>query len=510
MGRGFSFLLAISALTGLAPAAIGQYPYPYGPMPVQYSQLPYGYPAPMPSPYAQPYGYPAPMPSPYAQPYRYPAPMPAYGPNPMMARPMYYAPAPMMQQAAPMWQAPAAKNTKVFVYGPLDETVGAASPNPIAAPPNPVAAPLKLGNGPSGVSAAQGMTTRGGARVLPTFSKADLLPEGCGPGCDDFPEACGPAFGPKPYEPPMRGRGHFIGEVGAYFLTPLSVSRIAYNTARNGGTTGTDFPQPVDWGARAWVGYMFHSGWGLRGGYEYLRGSIRQSIANADAATMITTPLPAPFQIVSPSAALNGGIGPDRFRFSQRLDLHVADTELLKETSFLDTTFLFSFGARYARMMQSYSATRTNPGGNNGAVTVALDRDDLDTSNRFEGWGPTTSFEAVHPLGCGFSMYGNVRGSFLWGPDRFAQNLHNQNRTVTAAGVATFTDTFNSNDAFDSRFVSILEVEAGVQYGHRFGRCYFFARAGGVFQRWWDVGNPTNANGSLNFLGGTVRAGITY
>jgi hypothetical protein len=501
MGRGFAFLLSISALTALTPAAFGQYPYPYGPMPMQYSRPPYGYPAPMPSPYMQPYGYPAPM--------------PAYGPNPMMARPMYYAPAPMMQQTAPMWQAPEAKNTKVFVYGPVDETVGVPSPNPIAAPPNPLVAPLKSEAEPSGVSATQGVLTRGGARLPPTFSKADLFPEGCGPegcgpGCDDCPEACGPSRGPQPYEPPMRGRGHFIGEVGAYFLTPLSVSRIAYNTTRNGGTTGTDFPQQVDWGARASAGYMFHCGWGVRGNYEYLRGSIRQSIANADPTTMITTPLPAPFQIVSPSATLNGGIGPDRFRFSQRLELHVADTEVLKETSFLDTTFLVSFGARYARMMQSYSATRTNPGGGNGAVTVALDRMDLDTSNRFEGWGPTTSLEAVHPLGCGFSIYGNVRGSFLWGTDRFAQNLHNQNRTVTAAGLATFTDAFNSNDAFDSRYVSILEVEAGVQYGHRFGRCYFFARAGGVFQRWWDVGNPTNANGSLNFLGGTVRTGITY
>jgi hypothetical protein len=496
MGRGFGFFLAISALISLTHAAFGQYPYPYGPMPAQYWQPPYGYPAPMPSQYTQPYGYPAPM--------------PAYGPNPMMARPMYYAPAPMMQQAAPMWQAPAAKNTKVFVYGPLDERIVITSPNPIAAPPNPVARPVESNAGPAGVSAAQGVLTRGGARVLPTFSKADLVPDVCGPSCDDFPEACRPASGPQPYEPPMRGRGHFIGEVGTYFLTPLSTSRSAFNTTANGATTGTDFPHQVDWGARASVGCMFHSGWGIRDNYEYLRGSISRSAVNANPNTRITTPLPAPFQIMSPSVALNGGIGPDLLRFKQRLDLNVVDTEVLKETNFLDTTFLFSIGARFARMEQSYSATRTNPGGNNGAVTVALDRDDLNTSNHFQGWGPTTSFEAVHPVGCGFSIYGNVRGSFLWGTDRFVQNLHNQNRTVSAAGVPTFNDVFNTTEEFGSRYVSILEVEAGVQYGHRFGRCYFFARAGGVFQRWWDVGNPTNANGSLTFLGGTVRAGVTY
>ena len=35
-------------------------------------------------------------------------------------------------------------------------------------------------------------------------------------------------------------------------------------------------------------------------------------------------------------------------------------------------------------MSQSYTASRVNPGGNNGVVTVALDREDLDSVNRFD------------------------------------------------------------------------------------------------------------------------------
>ena len=282
MRRGIAFLLPLSALIGLTPTAFGQSPYPYGPLPMQYSQPPYGYPAPV--QYMQPYGY-----SPQ---------MPVYGPNPMMARPMYYAPAPMMPPPGPTWQAPAANNTKVFVYGPLLETYPRsksefgiqADPGsgklPVAVPPHPLAA-LRAGGMPtpgsgaggepgqagvgmaptsesSGVSTTQGTSPEvpagrrshrvDSARVLPTFSKMDLLPESCGPGCDDCPEACSPPCGPQPYEPPMRGHGHFIGEVGAYFLSPLSTSRIAYNTTRNGATTSTDFPHQVDWGPRAWLG----------------------------------------------------------------------------------------------------------------------------------------------------------------------------------------------------------------------------------------------------------------
>ena len=265
----------------------------------------------------------------------------------------------------------------------------------------------------------------------------------------------------------------------------------------------------VDWGPQGSFGYVFHTGWGVRGNYEYLRGTTSLGVTNANPAVTITS-ASAAFPMTSPSATLAAGIGVDQYTFGQRLEKHVADIEAVKEAHFLDTTLLFSVGGRYARMTQSYSATRINPGGAAAGATVALDRDDLNVSNRFEGWGLTTSMEAVHPLGCGFAVYGNVRGSFLWGTDRFAQNDRVQTRTVNAAGAANFADTTTSLEAIGNRYVSVLELESGVQFGCRAGRTYLFARAGGVYQRWWDVGNPTAAGGSLTFLGGTARVGITY
>jgi hypothetical protein len=304
----------------------------------------------------------------------------------------------------------------------------------------------------------------------------------------------------------MRGRGHFIGEVGAYFLVPLFNPRTAFNNS----TTGVhEFPHQVDIGPRVALGYVFHSGWGFRADYEYLRGTLSQSTANADPTTTITTPLPA-FPLMSPSAALAGGIGIDQYRFRQQLELNIVDLEGLKEWTCMDTTLLFSFGVRYARLVQKYEATRVNTGGSNGAVTVAFDREDVDAVNRFEGWGPTLGLEAIHPLQCGWALYGNVRGSFLWGTDHFTQNYAAHTRSVDATGVPTFTDTVTATEANVHRFAPMFETEAGVQYGCRIGHCYVFIRGGFVYQHWFDVGTPTTSGGHVGFVGATIRTGITF
>jgi hypothetical protein len=510
MRRGGAYLIAVAAMIGFTSAALGQYPYPYPPMPAPYGPMPY---APMPAQYMQPYG---PMPM---QPYG-PMPMQPYAPMPMQSN--YYGPAPMMTQPAPMWQAPPAppRNTKVFVYGPLlDETVTvvpaqpAPAPNPIAlapnsaatavAPPNPAPAPT------APIAPAQATLTRGG-KMLPTYSKLDLPPDACG---DDCGPACGNACGPTcppSCELPMHGRGHFIGEVGAYFLVPLGVNRTAFTASNAAGSTTTDFNREMEYGVRAALGYMSHNGWGVRASYEFLRGTASTGTANSDPTATFATPGSPPFQIVSPSAALAGGLGTDTFSMSQTREVNAVDIEALKQCDFLDTTFLIGVGARYARFTQTYSASRSNPGGNNGAVNVLSDSQGLDMNNRFEGWGPTVSLEVSHPLGCGFSIYGDVRGSFLWGRDRFAQTAATSGLSVDPTGMVTSANGTSISEDEGTRYVTVIETEAGVQFGHRFHKCYVFVRAGAVYQRWFDVGNPTTSNGSVTFVGGTVRAGITY
>jgi hypothetical protein len=348
-------------------------------------------------------------------------------------------------------------------------------------------------------------------KTAPVVSKDQLPPDACGPDCE---EACGPGMNcnmPR-WAWPIRGRGHFIAEMGGYLLVPFSDTRSAFSTTTGGVTTAANFPTRYDYGPRASVGYVAHTGWGGRVNYWYLQGTSSIAAGNfPGSGTTITTPLAAPFLINSPGTSLNAGVGVDNFLFNERLRLHVADAEVVRECSFLDTNYLFSFGGRYVDMTQSYTASRVNPGGVNAGTAVALDNESLNSSSFFHGWGPTAMLEFVHPLVCGFSAYGNVRGSVLFGVERFGQNYSLANRTTSPAGVVNFTNTNLSANVYDNRLVPILEPEVGLQFGFRTGRrCYWFGRVGAVYQRWWNVGTPTTANGYLSFVGGTARIGLAY
>jgi hypothetical protein len=376
--------------------------------------------------------------------------------------------------------------------------------------------PLPIRKGDPAIPVKQGQLpttpppTNDPYRTMPTYSKTDLLPDSFGDSCADG--SCQPNYpAPPVHEPAMHGRGHFIGEVAASFLVPIFNTRTAYTTIdAAGNATSTDFKHMLDVGAGGYLGYVCHNGWGIRAGYFHINGAISTTASNADPATTIVTPT-GPLSIVSPSPTLAAGLGVDQLKFTQRIAADVADLEVVKECHCFDSTFLFSFGGRYARFVQSYTATRTNPGGDNGVVAVAVDRENLDVSNYYQGWGPTVSFDAVHPICCwGLSLYGTGRGSFLWGTDRYGQNYHLVNTTIPAGGAAVFTDTSNSVITSDTRYVSSLELEAGLQYGCRVGCCYLFMRAGATYQRWWDLGNPTTQHGNVGLVGGTARVGISF
>src|ERR1043165_3481376 len=266
MRRGFALLRSLSALGLVTPAALAQYPYPYqygyGPMPVQYTPPMPQY-SQMPPPYVQPYGYP---------PYGYWAPPPP--------RPMYPAPMPA--------QTVARRNTNVFVYGPLDDAV-VIPPNPVAEtpkalPPMPkssTATDVKQTQGPPAQPAGLTRTYR----TMPTFSKADLLPEYEGATCDG--SSCGSGYcasSPPSHERPMHGRGHFIFDVGVSVLAPRFDTRNALTITQPDGTTATtNFAQQVLVGPRFELGYVSHCGWGVRADYWHLNGWVRGQLSNGDA-----------------------------------------------------------------------------------------------------------------------------------------------------------------------------------------------------------------------------------
>ena len=310
--------------------------------------------------------------------------------------------------------------------------------------------------------------------------------------------------------------GHFIGMVGVYLVVPFPANRSAFTTVdAAGAATTTQFANQMEAAPRFSLGYVFHNGWGVRASYWFLHGDTTATGFNIDPTITLATPTALPFRIMSPSATLQTGIGADQFTATRSIQLDVGDVEVVKEACCFGMTFLGGMGVRYGRIAQGYSATRTNPGGAGtdglgNPVIVGFDREDLHNLSRYEGLGPTLSLDSVCPIyrGC-LAMYSNVRGSALFGVERFYQDQSLQTNSVVA-GVPTNTSTFISNRTTDVRTAYNVELEAGLQFGKRIGPVYVFSRAGVVAQRWWNVGNPLGTTGSLNFLGGTFQVGLAY
>jgi hypothetical protein len=471
MRRGYALILLMSVVGAWTPSAFGQYPYPY--------------------PQQPPYG---PMPGQYGP--------PPYGPMP----PPGYYPQPMPQQQPP----------RVFVYGPLT----AMPPDPTAPLPGqgmPQPAPTKASkttDQKSNVSQAQLTLPPAGAKDGAPVSRGELVPESFGGTCLDDICAPTPLYDFIPKDPVMPGHGHFLFEIGALAVVPYMNPHSMYQTTNAlGGGNSTDFPRQADFGPSVQFGYIAHNGWGIRADYWYLHGDINETVANTNPAISFATPTIGGLQISGPSLPLANGIGTDQYHFAQRLDLQVADIEGIKECQFLDTTFLFGAGIRYAHFEQKYNATRSNPGGFDAfGDAVTFDRTDFSSLSRYEGWGPTFSFEMVHPIfKTNFALYANLRASFMWGTESFQQTERVQDRFSNFLGAAGFVDNSTAAAQLINRQIEVGEAEVGVQYGTRLGsRVYLYGRIGVSIQRWFNVGTPTTNNGDVEFFGGTAKIGLTF
>ena len=241
--------------------------------------------------------------------------------------------------------------------------------------------------------------------------------------------------------------------------------------------------------------------------------------ANSDPTVNVMTPAtgepkpPAVPEFLPRALPLAAGIGTDIFSITRTYDFKVADLEVVKECNIFDVFMMFGAGARYAVMTQGYNAARSNGGGTNPntGTVVTLDQENLALQSQFEGIGPTVSFEMVHPIhGTCFSLYGSVRGSFLFGVERYQENYSLNNATAPGGVAAPTVNTVYSNENTYSRMVPALDLEGGLQVGWRCGHCYLFGRIGGIFSRWWDVGSPLGSTGNLDIVGGTLKLGIIY
>ena len=285
--------------------------------------------------------------------------------------------------------------------------------------------------------------------------------------------------------------GAVTAGVGLYLLQPRFGANPGFvnlrTTVNPAGTTllTASGSKDFDWNAEAaprfWIGYTLNESWMLRTRFWTFDHSadglvVGQGPDPVVAATTIASVGALPFVSLSlPPGALANTIRVDSALHMDVLDLEVAYTSISGLWSFEGAA-----GLRYAEIAQHYDASLFNPGN----AIVPRTFIDQREENGFYGWGPTLAGEVGYDIGYGVALYGNVRGSLLFG-----RNYQNANQT--AAGGIPANQGFVARGSQDV-ILPVGELEMGVSWSRDLNRrLRVMAKTGFVGQVWFDAGSAT-------------------
>jgi hypothetical protein len=220
------------------------------------------------------------------------------------------------------------------------------------------------------------------------------------------------------------------------------------------------------------------------------------------------------------ATTLTPGHEPDLLTVNSGLRLNVYDVEIARAIVIDRWTFEGSVGVRYADLRQTYAADLFNPG-NPALGFDRVERHQRET-NRFRGAGATISGDMKCCLGGGFALFGNARGSFLFGRSE---------QEATQDFIAATTQAFSAEGSRDL-FLPVGELELGVEWAYNGRAARWFVQAGLVGQAWWnagsasvppggtfassEIGTPPNSSvfqastSDLNFGGFSFRLGVQF
>ncbi|HZU36912.1 MAG TPA: Lpg1974 family pore-forming outer membrane protein [Gemmataceae bacterium] len=316
-----------------------------------------------------------------------------------------------------------------------------------------------------------------------------------------------------------------FAEAGVYVLHPYFSGNPAYfttfaNTSTTPGPTATTSinaeagRKEFDYGMSVspWVslGYEWDDGAKVRVRWWHFDEDANVSTVNTDASggTSITSATAQGFTLHSPGPGLIAGVGPDVLSFHSDLQLEVIDAEVARELRFHDWVVEVAGGARYVHLSEHYLGTLSNSGTTQ-ALTIT-DSAELFSRHHFDGAGPTLALGVRWPCGnTGFSLYGNARGSLVFGSNEQDAALGSD---VTRVGATTTTTREVSRSAGVSRsdLLPILEMELGAEYRMDLGRVHPYLRAGLVGQTWFNAGNASGLGNDLGLLGVAATAGLDF
>lgn len=310
----------------------------------------------------------------------------------------------------------------------------------------------------------------------------------------------------------VSGTGHVVAGAGFLLVQPRFEGNGAFFVVRQPTQTGStatnrvnifrteqvDFGPDVQFAPLVWLGYAGPGGLGARGRWWQFDQSSRTGTdlpAQTSAGeTIFVGSIPTTL-----GGTVSNATGPQQIRASSALKLNVWDVEVTQDLPAGTWTLMVSGGVRYAHVAQRFRSTLVE--------TAAATTTSTDTfGHSFNGAGPVLALEVHRPLGeTGLSLFGNARGTVLFGGGKSFAATQEVQRTATTS-VTTFNDALGSQDDI----LPVGELEVGLEYARAVGRLYLFSQTGLVGQLWQGAGNATSENGNLGFVGLSLRAGVGY
>ncbi len=295
-----------------------------------------------------------------------------------------------------------------------------------------------------------------------------------------------------------------------------------------------DFDPELDLAPRVWLGWQSADGVGVRGRFWRFHQQLDEFVfnpapgANGEAgAVEVFSADPLGLAIQSPGPLLSGqlnvggnvanfnGSGADFLMIQSSLELWTIDLEATEEGRLGRWRFLGGAGLRYAHLSQSYNAYRFNRDNVPGVANVEADAAVLLSGHQFKGIGPTATLEVKRPLAdSGFALYGQARGSMLFGKSKQRAHLAAVvSGTATGGGLPAgpFRETAFIDAAADHDDVlPVVELEAGIEWARDLRRSQVFIQTGVLAQNWFGAGGASTEEGNLGFLGLSLGVGLRF
>ncbi len=276
-------------------------------------------------------------------------------------------------------------------------------------------------------------------------------------------------------------------EIGFYFLKPHWQSNQAFSVVSgfgglNSSQSNVDFSYNYNVSPFVALGYTRDDGLGFKIRFWDFQDNASVGIANG-ANQFATAAMPlnmGQFANVNPNTTATA---------NSNLRIKVWDFEITQQLACNCWVWNFGGGIRYLHTSQAFNSTI------NGAVNTP---DDVTSSHRFKGVGPTLSLGGQRSLGCsGISLYGNGRASVLVGDNTQAAQLSAANGTLGPSSLQSSWGT-----------LTVTELEIGVAYQRTFGCFTMVANTGLVGQYWSGMGNAANVDAFGTFADETQNNAI--